>query len=30
MLAAILYLSGEGKIVALDAAGSDSEYRLAD
>ncbi|MFN9847189.1 MAG: MBL fold metallo-hydrolase [Alphaproteobacteria bacterium] len=30
MLAAILYLSGEGKIVALDDAGSDSEYRLAD
>ncbi|WP_397403540.1 MBL fold metallo-hydrolase [Phenylobacterium sp.] len=30
MLAAILYLSGEGKIVAIDNAGSDSEYRLAD
>ena len=30
MLAAILYLSGEGKIVAIDDAGSDSEYRLAD
>ena len=30
MLAAILYLSGEGRIVALDDVGSDSEYRLAD
>lgn len=29
MLAAILYLSGEGRIVALDDVGSDSEYQLA-